>query len=50
MSPFGFKYLQMILHTETRNDVQLILSLCSFAQAKLLPSTFIKIYFRIVDE
>ena len=37
MIPFGLKFSQMILHTETRKtDVQLILSLCSFAQANTL--------------
>ena len=39
MSPFGLKFSQMILHTETVNwwlFVQLMLSLCSFAQANTL--------------
>ena len=42
MSPFGLKVSQMTFHTETSklNFVQLILSLCSFAQANTLTSTF----------
>ena len=37
MDPFGLKFSQMILHTETSKlNVQLILSLCSFAQANTL--------------
>ena len=42
MSPFGLKFSQMILHTEASKlhvlymYVQLILSLCSFAQANTL--------------
>ena len=36
MSPIGLKFSQMILHTEQVTDIQLILSLCSFAQANTL--------------
>ena len=38
MSPFGLKFSQMILHTDTSKliHVQFIISLCSFAQANTL--------------